>query len=95
MADITKKFWNSQGLGVDAVVCTPHATEKREFDLLYIGNVDDDPDSYGNLTVRLRDSDTDVTFYNILPGEFPYSVQYVRAAGTTCTNILGINKDKG
>ena len=94
MADITKTRWNSQGLGTSAVVCTPHATEERNFDLLYIGNTDGDPESVGNLVVRLRDSDTDVTFYNVLPGEFPHSVKYVRAT-TTCTNILGINKDAG
>ena len=95
MADITKTKWNSQGLGTSAVVCTPHDTEKREFDLLYIGNTDGDPESVGNLTVRLRDDDTDTVFYNVLPGEFPYSVRYVRATGTTCTNILGIIKDRG
>lgn len=94
MADITKTKWNSEGLGVKSAVCTPHDTEAREFDLLYIGGDAADPSAVGNLKAKLRDDSDWQTWYNLLPGEFPHSVKAVHT-DTTCQNILGINKDKG
>ena len=95
MADITKTKWNSIGKVVDAVAAAPHDTEKREFDAIFVGNKDTDPESVGNFTLRARDSAADVTFYNVLAGEFvPISTSFIRDTGTTCTNIVGLTVEE-
>ena len=92
MADRTKEKWNTNGRITNAEVVTPHATEKREYDALFIGNVNGDPTSVGNLVLRARDNKTsDVTLYNVLAGTFlPIATTYIRAT-TTCSNIIGFD----
>jgi hypothetical protein len=91
MADITipNNKWNSRGKAVRAEAVTPHATEKREYDALWVGNDDAVPSMVGNLVIRAKDSDVDVTLYNVVAGTpIPISVRYIRDT-TTCTNIVG------
>ena len=66
---------------------TAHDTNVQRFDALYIG-------TGGNLVVRLRDDDANVTFNNISNGTFlPICTKIILSTNTTCSNILGLYID--
>jgi len=50
---------------------------------LYVG-------TSGNLTVRMAEDQTNVTFANVQPGVFPVQVDMVFATGTTAADIVAL-----
>ena len=70
----------------DAFAITPHAS--NEVDPLpkaiFVG-------TGGNITLRASDSSADVIFKNVASGQIlDVRAKYVRAAGTTATDIIGL-----
>lgn len=44
----------------------------------------------GNITLRTDDDDSDVLFSNVPVGVFPVNAYWVKATGTTATNIVAL-----
>lgn len=85
MADPFRNAYASQAPAVQDFDITPHATNELEIipRSVYVGGA-------GNLVVRLMNSTSDRTYYNVLAGTIlPIRPQYVRAT-STATNIVGM-----
>lgn len=86
---MSDRFENVNGLADPARMAfavTPHAT--NEIDPLpkaiYVG-------TGGDIVGRAAGSSTDVTFKNLASGQtLDVRLQYVRASGTTATNLVGL-----
>lgn len=68
----------------NAVAVTPHATNPNPATALYIG-------VSGDVVAQVYGSATDVTFKAVPVGILPVRVLFVRATGTTATNILALS----
>jgi len=86
---MSDKFENVNGLSDparDAFAITPHATNEISPlpKAVFIG-------TGGDLVGRPAGSSADVTFKNLTSGQvLPVRFQYVRASGTTATDIVGL-----
>jgi hypothetical protein len=77
---------NSLGASFHAFAITPSDTVAIAVQTkgIYVG-------STGDVTVKCQDSIADVVFKTVPAGTLlPVNVQFVRAAGTTATNLVGL-----